>query len=114
MTEQIDMSFDDEAKPGKLEKKFLEFHRENPKVYAILVRLARQYHAKHGNKGILGIGMLYEVARWETVMETTSTDGFKLCNNHRAFYARLIMQTEKDLEGVFRTKEQSIPAILDV
>ena len=98
---------------GRLERAFLIFHRENPHVYATLVRLARQYRAKHGNRGKLGIGMLYEVARWEVVMATEGGSKFKLSNNHRAFYARLIHKNEPDLDGVFNTKRQDVQAILE-
>ena len=49
--------------------------------------------------------MLYEVLRWEYYLNTTSDDEYKLSNSYRAFYARLIMQNEHDLEGIFNTKQ---------
>ena len=91
-----------------LHKKFLEFHQKNPHVYEILVKLARQWRTKHPMSSTLGIGCIFEVARWEVVMATqTDGDTFKLNNNHRASYARLIMEQEPDLKGVFVTKAQT-------
>ncbi|CAB4180862.1 hypothetical protein UFOVP1056_1 [uncultured Caudovirales phage] len=42
--------------------------------------------------------------RWETAMSTTGDD-FKLNNNYRSRYARLIMATCPDLTDVFDTRE---------
>jgi len=89
-----------------MEKAFLKFHKENPHVYTILVSLARRYLARYPGRK-LGIGMLYEVCRWTEIMgDTSSTDGFKLNNNPREFYVRLIEKQEADLVGVFTTREQ--------
>lgn len=79
--------------------KFTEFHAENPHVYHVLVNLARGWMVKTGSDKV-GIGALYERARWEIAMSTNNAD-FKLNNNFRAFYARLIMANEPDLAGVF-------------
>lgn len=85
--------------------KFVEFHRENPHVYRVLVSLAREWVARSGSHK-LAIKTLYERARWEIAM-TTSANDFRLNNNFTAFYARLIMQQEPDLAGLFdlRTSE---------
>lgn len=85
--------------------KFDEFHRDNPQVYRILVELARQW-VKGTGRYKLGIGALYERARWEIAIRTSDPD-YKINNNFRAFYARLIMHREIDLAGLFelRTSE---------
>ena len=84
---------------------FLAFHNANPKVYTQLVALARK--ARQRGAEALGIGMLFEVVRWKALLETRD-DGqapFKLNNNYRALYARLIMERESDLAGIFETRE---------
>ena len=48
--------------------------------------------------------MLFEVLRWDHLMRTNAQD-FKLNNNYTAYYARLIMETETDLRGIFQTRE---------
>lgn len=82
--------------------KFLEFHQENPHVYRVLVRLAREWVESTGRKK-LAIKTLYERARWEIAMSTKDAD-FKLNNSYTAFYARLIMDQEKDLAGIFAVR----------
>ena len=81
-----------------LDAAFEEFHRDNPKVYAKLVELARGLAARGHRK--IGIGMLFEVVRWHHYMQT-SDPVFKLNNNHRSRYARLIMRSEPDLSTIF-------------
>lgn len=81
---------------------FLDFHNANPGVYKHLVRLARRARQRGANK--IGIGMLFEVLRWQRILETGG-DVFKLNNNYRALYARLIMERESDLAGMFEIRE---------
>jgi hypothetical protein len=96
---------------SKLERAFWVFHEENPRVYRLFVRLARQWRDVHGD-GHLGIKMLFERARWEYLMETHDLLGFKLNNNYTAFYARIIMENEPDLAGVFHLRRQRVQAIV--
>ncbi len=91
----------------KLEQAFWKFHHDNAHVYVILCHLARQWMALHG-QGKLGVKMLFERARWEIAMTTRDALGFKLNNNHTAFYARLIMRNEADLVGVFNLRQQRV------
>lgn len=83
---------------------FTDFHRSNPWVYRHLVSLTREMIGK-GHKKI-GIKMLYEVLRWQTLMGThDEASDFKLCNNYHSRYARLIMDKNPDLDGVFELRE---------
>jgi hypothetical protein len=81
------------------ETAFDRFHAENPRVYEVLVRLAREWVNRFGGHK-LGIATLYETARWEISLATNAPD-FRLNNNFRAYYARLIMAQERDLTGLF-------------
>ena len=91
--------------PGELslEDNFRRFHAANPRVYETLVKLARRW--KRRGAGKCGIGMLYETARWYLNL---SGDGepMHLNNNYRAFYARLMMEREPDLRGLFEIRRQ--------
>ena len=88
--------------PGSsIEDAFLRFHKENPHVYDELVMLARRAVKAGASK--LGIGMLFEVLRWRHTLRTGGDD-FKLNNNYRSYYARLVMTQEPDLAGVFETR----------
>lgn len=105
MTAQQGFNFNAPPTPtteAGLEAQFRTFHGKNPRVYEELVKLARSAMAKGKQK--IGIGMLWEVLRWHFWLQTTDTE-FKLNNNHRSRYARLIMKQERDLDGVFETRE---------
>lgn len=82
---------------------FEQFHEDNPKVYVVLVRLAREWVSRTGRHSI-GIKTLYERTRWEIALATRDPD-FKLNNNYTAYYARLLMAREPDLAGMFDVRE---------
>jgi len=84
-----------------IEQAFERFHRENPHVYDELVALTTQL--KRAGARRVGMGMLFEVLRWRTQLRTGG-DEFKLNNNFRSYYARLIMWRRPELEGIFETR----------
>jgi hypothetical protein len=85
-----------------IQERFLEYHQKNPHVYTSLVGYARR--AKQQGFDKYAIDTLYEVLRWYTQIETSGTD-YKLCNDFRSRYARLIMQQEPDLANFFDLRE---------
>jgi hypothetical protein len=94
-----------EPKESSIYARFLKFHGNNPEVYNNLVRLAREFRSKgfnHNRK--MGIGMLYEVLRWNFFLATETEEPFALSNDFRASYARLIMAQEADLKDAFNTR----------
>lgn len=97
MTEQYDMF--DAGNP--LEKKFWEYHRENPQVYALFDRFASE--AVNRNRKRFSANMIFERMRWYTVIETGG-DEYKLNNNYRAYYARLWMRNHPDHDDLFETR----------
>jgi hypothetical protein len=102
MSTQIALDFTArQLRETALDRAFAEFHAANPRVYATLVRLARQ--AKARGRERCGIKMLWEVARWEIYLATSDPD-FKLNNNFHSRYARLVMEREPDLAGFFETR----------
>ena len=94
-------------KQDSLYSKFLRFHAENPHVYRLLVSLAREWNRKTNGRP-LGIKALFERARWEFGLQTQG-DEYSLNNNYTAFYARLIMSREQDLNGMFSLRKQKKP-----
>lgn len=87
-----------------IEEDFWAFHRANPQVYDRLSALAGQLKDRGHTK--VGIGMLFEVLRWEHMMSTSDVTPFKLNNNYRAYYARLIMHRRPSLAGFFDLRKQ--------
>lgn len=90
---------------SKLEASFWEFHLANPEVYSTLVRLAES--ARRCGVRKIGIGALFERLRWEMALQTDGGE-FKLNNNHRAFYARMLMENEPQLAGLFALRKQKV------
>ena len=82
--------------------KFWDFHRANPTVFAML----RMYAliAKERKRGQYSISVITEIIRWHVDIETSGSE-FKLCNSYRAYYARLLMFEEPELEGFFNVKK---------
>jgi hypothetical protein len=93
-------SGEDNSLPARFER----FDSANPQVYTELVSLARSIRSKRPG-AIIGIGMLYEVLRWNCYMEVDSEEPYRLSNDFRAFYARKIMREEPDLGGIFQIKK---------
>lgn len=89
-------------KEGSIEQQFMDFHRANPWVYTALVSLAREHRARRPDTRV-GIGMLFEVLRWSYNRRTTG-DEFKLNNNYRSRYSRLIAEREQDLADAFEMR----------
>lgn len=83
--------------------RFREFNKENPHVLERLTDMALKLKRK-GHKRV-GIAMFFEVLRWEHMRKTTG-DPFKLNNNFKAFYSRIIEKRTPELEGFF-TKRQA-------
>lgn len=86
-----------------IDARFREFHQHNPKVYQQLVQLARE--AKQSGRHRIGIKMLWEVARWNLSRDLRYDETFKLPNDYHSRYARLMMDQEPDLRGIFETRQ---------
>jgi hypothetical protein len=102
---------DQHGNMSKLETQFWQFHQENPIVYNYLVQFACQWRLRRGEEAKLGIAALFERVRWEVNIESTYGD-FKLNNNHRAYYARLMMRNNPNLQDIFRVRRQRIQSTI--
>lgn len=93
--------------PEVAAQRFENFHAANPHVYTALVALARRL--KNRGHQRIGMGMLFEVLRWQWMMGTDDPHSeYRLNNNYRSRYARLIMQQEPDLADVFETRRLGV------
>lgn len=84
--------------------RFRAFHAENPEVYRELRDLALA--AVRSGRRRVGMKQLFEVLRWNRGLVTTG-DEFRLNNNYTSRYARLLMEQEPSLTGVFETRALS-------
>jgi hypothetical protein len=81
---------------------FRAYHAANPQVYAALRRFALE--AKRAGRRRMSINLLGERVRWYTDIETQG-ESFKMNNSWRPFYARLLMEQEAELVGLFETRK---------
>jgi len=88
--------------PGSIAEAFETFHEANPWVYDRLRVLALDL--VRSGKTRVGIGMLWEVLRWQYARATTTDDGLRLNNNHRSRYARMLADREPELAEAFETR----------
>ncbi len=86
---------------NSIREKFERFHEANPGVYNTLVKEALNLRERGFKR--FSISLLYERVRWLYLIETRG-EGFKLNNNYRSEYARLIMKQVPELKGFFRTR----------
>ena len=97
------MAPDERGTPFEIAKveAFIAYHEANPQVFELLKKRALELRGK-GRKRY-GINGLCEVVRWHLTLHTTG-DEFKLNNNHRPFYARMLMALAPELKGFFATR----------
>lgn len=103
------------APQSDIERRFVLFDRVNPQIYAALEADALRELAKGTN--YIGIGKLCEELRFNQNVITRygaasgnicasglSKEQFKLNNNFRSLYARLIIHRHPELDGVIRLR----------
>lgn len=98
----FDSNNPDESGRRSVAEQWTDFHARNPHVMEYLIDLARK--VRKGTKRKLGIGMLFEVLRWQYWVETEDEEPYKLNNNYCAYYARAMMESAPDLGGAFKLK----------
>ena len=87
-----------------LPERFAAFHAAHPEVYDHLVDMARNLYRNGWMR--FGIAMLWENLRYTTMLGAgPGEEPYRLNNSYRSRYARLIMATEPDLDGVFELRE---------
>ena len=91
------------APMSPIEHAFQAFHAENPGVYELLEGAALAAHTSGARR--LGIAKLVEDIRYRSDVRTAG-DAFKMNNNFRALYARLLIHRHPELEAVLSTRER--------
>ena len=94
-----------------IQEKFEQFHEDNPRVYKLLVLFTLA--ARRAGWERYGISSIFERVRWHLSIETHDKDGFKLNNNYRSRYARMLNNDEEIIavcgECFFRERELKAP-----
>ncbi|MFH8771993.1 hypothetical protein [Streptomyces sp. NPDC017958] len=88
--------------PGQsIQQRFEAFHDLNPWVLRHLEALTTDCVAKGFRR--VGIGMLFELLRWR-YGEATQGDAFRLNNNFRSRYVRLLIDRHPEWARLFETR----------
>ena len=87
---------------ASIQDRFEEFHRDNPRVYQLLVRFALE--AKRAGFQRYSIDCIYHRVRWHVHIETNDPD-FKLNDHFTSRYARKIMAEIEELSEFFEIRE---------
>lgn len=83
------------AGDDRLWDSFHQFHLAHPEVMGHLEQLVDEWLVRGQEK--LGIEMLWNVLRWQTRLGAMpGEDDYQLNNNHKAFYARLLVAVHQD------------------
>jgi len=81
------------------------FHAKKPEVYTLLVALARNIRRRWPNRKV-GIELLINRVRWDFSFDySNSGEDFKINQNFAAYYARLIIKQEPDLQDMFELRQ---------
>lgn len=87
-----------------IEDRFRKYHEANPHIYHKIVEKARQVK-RLGRVKTYSVAAIFEVIRYEALIVSRAGEPFKLSNDFRSRYARLIMDQERDLAGFFTVRE---------
>ena len=84
-------------------REFTEWLRENTHVVGQFLSYAQMLN-RHGGRSYYSAYCIRERIRWDTLVTENGTD-FKLSNNMTPFIARLVMEIDPNLKGMFRVKK---------
>ena len=87
-----------------IQEHFEQFHERHPEVYVELLRLAQT--GVRAGRTKLGIWQLVAVLRWNRSIEglPDEREDYKINNNYASRYARLLMEQNPELEGIFELR----------
>jgi hypothetical protein len=86
----------------RLQDRFEVYHKENPRVYELFVKFAKEVKAA-GFKNF-SANAIFERIRWYVSVETVG-DKFKVNDNYRPYYARKMMQDFPEFEGFLNIRK---------
>lgn len=87
----------------RIERRFAEFHRQNPHVYAEFERRAMELYRAGARR--IGVKAIAERIRWDVHVRVLSTD-YKIDNSLVSLYARLLIHRHPELAEVIELRQR--------
>lgn len=88
----------------RIEKQFQKFHKDNPHILKLILKFIRK--VRRTGRETYSINAIFERIRWHVEIETNGDD-FKMNNNYRSRYVRLIERKYPRYRGFFKTRKLS-------
>ncbi|MEV4741776.1 hypothetical protein [Streptomyces sp. NPDC049555] len=85
-----------------IQRRFEAFHELNPWIAEQLEVLTADC-LQHGSRRV-GIGMLFEVLRWQYGRATAGREPWRLNNDYRSRYVRLLIERHPEWVDIFETR----------
>lgn len=98
---QLFPDLDEGINKSDLQFRFLQYHEANPHVYAAVRTVALSLRRKDWRQ--YGVGACFELLRFHSDVRAIS-GSWKLNNDYRSRYARLLMEQEPELAGLFQLR----------
>lgn len=86
-----------------------QFRQANPAVWEKFVEITNSL-VERGHKH-LGVELIFNVIRWQTMLETTDDTGFKINSNYKAAFSRMFMEEYPQHSGLFLTRESAADGV---
>lgn len=80
---------------------FVAYHTENPQVFKVFHQFAEDL--RRAGRKHYGASAIFERIRWHFAVETKAED-FKLNNNYRSCYPRLLIAMDPSFADFFETR----------
>lgn len=87
---------------NQIDRDFIKFHQNNSHVYQLIIKYTKQVWSS-GHR-TFGMGAIFERIRWDYAVSTNAKP-FKLNNNYRSRYVKLMERDFPNLKGFFRSRD---------
>jgi hypothetical protein len=95
----------------EIKTQWWSFHKKHPEIYQLFARYTFELIRAGRSHG--AAKLVTERIRWESYVNQSHGNDFKINNNYTALYARLFMHHYPEYEGFFKTRvmtSQAAPA----
>lgn len=85
-------------------RKFLGYHAQNPDIYVLFKKFS--FELLEAGRKHYSAQAIVERIRWHYAIDRSGSDDFKINNNYRPCYARLLILENPIFEGFFELRSR--------